>query len=467
MNSSDRELQQGWHLHQQKRYPQAESVYRKVLENDRSNANAWCYLGMSLHDQKRFAEAVEAYRNALAINPKFPIAFNNLGNSLRYVGDIEEADQCFQKAVDLKPDYLNAYKNRGTLHVWTGDLERGLRYYQQALQINSQEPELHRNLGVIYLLQGRFAEGWEEYRWRWRVGDLVRPTTEVPVWGGQDVRGKRILLSAEQGLGDTLNFVRFAKSLRELGARTTVYCQPRLLALLQLSGDQFGEILPNNLSFDPGRFDWQCSLLDVPDVLKMDADKIPHASPYLRAAENLESYWQSRLPKVAGQFRVGVCWQGNPDHQADSFRSIPLRCFETLAEVPGVRLISLQSGFGCEQIQDWKGCQPLEQLPSNTDQSSGAFMDTAAIMRQLDLVITSDTAVAHLAGALGIKVWIVLSYVPDWRWLLNREDTPWYSHARLFRQRQLGDWPEVFKRLRHALSQEIASAGSTPIEEAS
>lgn len=452
MNAIDSELQRAWKIHQQSGASEAEPIYRRVLQQAPNHANGWCFLGIALHDQRKYASAVESYRHALKIQPQFPVALNNLGNSLRYVGEFEEADACFQTAIQLKPDYLNAFKNRGTLHVWSGNIDQGLEYYAQALKLNPNDAELHRNLGVIYLLQGDFERGWEEYRWRWRVGDLHRPLRNMPVWNGSDPNGKSFVLTAEQGLGDTLNFVRFAKVLKGRGADTIVYCQTNLIALLQGS-PELGPVFPNNLNLDR-QAHFQCSLLDVADLLKVDAGTIPHAAAYLKPADNLLSYWQSKFPKQPGKFRIGIAWQGNPEHQADIFRSIPLANFEALTQDTRVELVVLQSGFGIEQVDSWRGASPLLQF-ADLDSSSGAFMDTAAIMHQLDLVVTSDTAIAHLGGALGIPTWIGLSYVPDWRWLLDRSESPWYSSVRLFRQPTMGDWEAVFTEMNEGLSQEL------------
>jgi len=458
MSALQSDLQRGWQIHQQRRFAEAEHIYRDVLGKSPSDANAWCFLGIALHDQRQYASAVDCYRKALKLNPTFPVALNNLGNSLRYVNCVEEADQCFQKAIDLKPDYLNAFKNRGTLHVWTGALDRGLAYYEQALKINPNEAELHRNLGVIYLLQGRFQEGWNEYRWRWKVGDLHRTNRTIPVWDGSNLTGRKILLTAEQGLGDTLNFVRFAQVLRSSGAQTMVHCQPQLLALLQ-NAPKLGPLYPNSLNIEQP-MDAQCSLVDVADILHINEQNIPRSCPYLFPSPQLTSYWARRFPKHAqnpkqpkepSTRRIGIAWQGNPDHQADAFRSMPLACFEPFAEIPGIELISLQSGFGTEQIAKWNGAKPIISLGPEVDKTSGAFMDTAAIMLQLDLVITSDTSIAHLAGALGVPTWLALNYVPDWRWLLQREDSPWYPSVRLFRQNVPGDWGGVFRKIQIAL----------------
>lgn len=449
MATVEQELQRGWGLHQQRKFDEAESIYRRVLAVANDNAAAWCYLGIALHDRRKFNESIAAYRRALALQPEFPIALNNLGNSLRYTSEIEEADRCFEMAIQQKPDYLNAYKNRGTLHVWTGDIERGLHWYEQALKLNPNEAELHRNLGVIYLLQGRFEEGWREYRWRWRVGDLHRPQLTAPVWDGGNVEGKNLLLTVEQGLGDTLNFVRFARLLRECGAKTVVHCQAALLALLQQS-PELGPMYPNTLAIE-AHVHSHCSLLDVADFLNVNAESIPNYPSYIRPSPHLVSYWSQMLPKPTGKQRIGIAWQGNPDHQADVFRSVPLKQFEALADLPNIEWYSLQSGFGVEQLTGWRGASPLKTL-GEVDKSSGAFMDTAAIMQQLDLVITSDTSIAHLGGALGVPTWIALNYIPDWRWLLGRSDSPWYPSVRLFRQPALGDWPGVFRAIKAALS---------------
>jgi hypothetical protein len=459
MASIQSELNRGWKLHQQKRLLEAERVYRQVLEIAPNDANAWCYLGMVLNDRRQYQDAVSAYERSLSIQPVFPVALNNMGNSLRYIGDIQRADDCFQKAIDLKPDYFNAFKNRGTLHAWTGNHDLALGYYSMALAINPKDAELHRNIGVIYLLLGNFEEGWPEYRWRWQVGDLHRVGTS-PVWDGSDLAGKSILLTAEQGLGDTLQFVRFARLLREKGAGTLFHCPPELLALLQQSGS-IGPVFPNNLPLQQ-QFDWQCSLLDVADQLNIDVNSIPCEDRYLQPSINLINFWKKQIHSQKRSMNIGIAWQGNPDHQADQFRSFALSYFEPLSRINDVRLFSLQRRHGLDQLSAWKG-DSIVQFDQNLDTSSGAFMDTAAIVSQLDLVITCDSAVAHLSGALGIPTWILLNYIPDWRWLLDRQDSPWYPQVRLFRQPTTGDWHSVFGQVSMALEQLMASRQATGI----
>ncbi len=459
MPTLDEVLLQAWQIHQQGNAKYAEQIYRSALQQQPEHANAWCYLGIALHDQKKYADSVLAYQNALHHNPIFPIALNNLGNSLRYLGRVEEADAAFQRAIELDPKYFNAYRNRGTLHAWTGRVDRAFQHYYEAMKLNPADAELHRNLGVIHLLQGNFAEGWAEYRYRWKCPDAIQHQYAKPKWNGQSLDGKTILLYSEQGLGDTIQFVRFAKVLKERGASTIVYAQHQLLALLQ--GCQGIDVLvPNSLPLEYP-FDYHCSLMDVADMLQIDLESIPSEVPYIVPRQNLIQYWSVTLGKLLppARLRIGLHWQGNPDHQADMFRSFPLNEFAPIADLEGVQLISLQRGRGTEQIAKWAGSKPIHTLPENVDQSSGAFMDTAAILAQLDLIVTNDTSVAHLAGALARPFYMILGYTPDWRWLQQRLDTPWYPTATLFRQSKIGHWSDAIESVVRAIDRNYLQAG--------
>jgi len=447
MSNTDELLAQTWQVHQQGNATHAEEVYRGVLQREPHHVNAWCYWGIALHDLRRYDQSVQAYERALALQPHFPIALNNLGNSLRYLGRVQEADNAFQKAIELSPDYFNAYRNRGTLHAWTGRVDLAFKYYFEAMKLNPNDAELHRNLGVIHLYQGNFKEGWREYAHRWRCAEAIQHSYPQPKWTGQPLDGKTILLYCEQGLGDTIHFVRFAKELQDRGAKTILHVQPQLLALLQgFKGVDY--LIPNSLRLDQ-HFDYHCSLLDVAQVLEIDATNIPANVPYIHVSQQLIGYWKGVLERALppAKKRVGIVWQGNPDHQADMFRSVPLDALVPLAELEGIQLISLQRGKGTEQLKAWKGSQTIYCMPEDIDQSSGAFMDTSAIMHHLDFVITSDTSIAHLGGALGRRTCVMLCYTPDWRWLQDRPDSPWYPTCKLFRQREIGDWKPVVSEI--------------------
>ena len=383
----------------------------------------------------------------MSLQPNFPIALNNMGNSLRYLGRVQEADNAFQKALDLTPDYFNAYRNRGTLHAWTGRVDLAFKYYYQAMQINPADAELHRNLGVIHLYQGNFKEGWREYDYRWKCTDAIQYFYKQPKWLGEPLEGKTVLLYCEQGLGDTIHFIRFAKVLKDRGAKTIVHVQPPLLALLQgCKGIDY--LIPNSLKIDQP-FDYHCSLLDVAAVLQIDDTNIPDAVPYIEVQKSLLDYWRGVLTRELppAKLRVGLVWQGNPDHQADLFRSVPLNVLTPLADIEGIQLISLQRGAGTEQLKAWKGSKIIYCMPESIDQTSGAFMDTSAILDLVDVIVTSDTSMAHLAGALARPTCVMLGYTPDWRWLQNRQDSPWYPTSHLFRQKTIGEWSPVVSEI--------------------
>jgi len=457
MPTTDEVLLQAWQVHQQGNAAHAEQVYRSVLQREPNHVNGWCYLGIALHDLKRYAESAAAYERSLSLQPNFPIALNNLGNTLRYLGRVEEADAAFQRALDLSPEYFNAYRNRGTLHAWTGRIDFAFKYYYQAMQLNPNDSELHRNLGVIHLLQGNFRDGWQEYDYRWRCSEAIKQPYVQPKWNGQPLQGKTVLLYSEQGLGDTIHFIRFAKSLKRLGATTIVHAQPPLVALLQCCHG-IDYLIPNTLPVDQA-FDYHCSMLDVAKVLQIDSTNVPNEVPYIHIPKHLVDYWSQALTKALppAKLRVGMVWQGNPDHQADMFRSFPLNTLAPLADLDGIQLISLQRGKGTEQLKNWSSSNRIFCLPDEMDQSRGAFMDTSAIVHFLDLVVTSDTSMAHLAGALGKTTYVLLGYTPDWRWLLDRPDSPWYPTCRLFRQPKVGDWGSVVTQVKTLIASALAA----------
>lgn len=413
MSQVDALLARGWKTHQANRFQEAEDEYRQALKEEPDNTNAWCFLGMVCHDTERYDEALEAYRRALELKPDFPVALNNQANTFRSLGRIEEAIESFDAAIALQPDYTSAHYNRA----------------------------------LARLIGGDFPGGWQDYEWRWRYLGLAEPTFPQPRWDGSPLEGRRILLHAEQGLGDTLQFIRYASVAKERGGQVVFIGQAALLPLLRL-GDDIDEFVPQG---DPlPAFDVHASLMSLPLILGTTVDTIPSRVPYVFADPVLMERWRRQLSSV-GPFRIGITWQGNPDNRGDRQRSFPLQALQSLSELPGVKLISLQKGRGAEQLQE----NPLTNVldfGSGLDEQSGPFMDTAAILQNLDLVVTADTALAHLAGSLGVPTWVVLPFAPDWRWLLKREDSSWYPTMRLFRQPSPGDWDSVFKKVVDAVS---------------
>ncbi len=447
MPTINEQLQHGWRLHQAGQVEEAEALYRGVLAQVPRNADAWVFLGIAQFDRRRFADSVESYRRAISFGQHNPIAWNNLGNSLRMLGEVEQSEQCLETALRQDPGYLSAFKNRGTLWIWSGEIRRGLHWYQQGLEIDPGNAELHRNLGVIHLLLGEYDVGWPEYRWRWKMPGMYRPGVTAPVWRGENLSGKTILLYPEQGSGDAIHFVRSAAVLSQLGATVVLQCPLEFVPLFS-SVPGVDRLLSDKSPIPP--VDFHASLLEVVDVVYSQSGELPYAKHlfadrpgYLTVSDALVEYWRKWLAANTSRRRVGINWQGNPNHHADVYRSVTLETLRPLAQIDGIDLINLQFGYGCEQLVDCDFSESIIRLPEHVDQTDGAFTDTAAIVKNLDWVITTDTALAHLAGAVGTNVALLLGKVPDWRWLMEGDSTPWYPSVRLVRQQELGRWDEV------------------------
>jgi Flp pilus assembly protein TadD len=501
MTHLDDPLTIGWTFHQRRDYVGAEAIYRREIEANPANANAWCFLGILYYDLSRFEDSVQAYgralevkpefpvalsnlanslgalerfeeaeasvRKALELNPKYPTAWNNLGALLVKQGKFREATETFEKSLELMPDNESVHRNLGATLIRQGRLAEGSQYSESALRLNPRSAEAHRNRAIVWLLTGNFAPGWDEYEWRFYCSDHAPSRHPQPMWDGSPFPGKTLLLFAEQGLGDTIHFLRYAEMARERGGRVVVECQSALLPLLS-NFRGADELVARGQPLPP--FDLQLPLMSAPRVFRTDEKSIPAPIPYLTARQDLRAQWQDRLASrvPAERLRVGLVWQGSRDHHADRQRSIPLAEFLPLADQP-IQLISLQKGEGTGQMTPLADQLPLLDFGSTLDEAHGPFLDTAAILANIDLLITIDTSVAHLAGAMGIPTWVLLSHAPDWRWLLDRDDSPWYPSIRLFRQDSGGEWKSVLDRvaselkgfatLKPSLSRSRASSG--------
>ena len=360
---------------------------------------------MALARQDKLSEAIVCYQRALTLRPDLAEAHCNLGVALFDQGKLAEAVACYHHALSAKPDYAQAHSNLGVALAEQGKLQEALACYRQAIRLEPDYAEAHFNLAYFSLLDGRFDEGWSEYEWRLTRRDITSPPFEQPLWDGSSLHGKTILLFNEQGLGDTLHFIRHAPLVKQAGGTVMVQCQPPLVRLLTTCAG-IDHVVPEGTPIPV--FDVQAPLLSLPRILRTNLANIPADIPYLRADPELSGSWQRKLAGIQG-CKVGIVWQGNPDHGLDRRRSVPLLAFAPLAEVPGVRLVSLQKGAGREQLPELADRLHLLDLADELED----FADTAALLSNLDLVITVDTAVAHLAGALGITVWLALPIVPD------------------------------------------------------
>jgi tetratricopeptide (TPR) repeat protein len=429
---------------------EAIACYHRVLALEPDYAEAHDNLGNALNDQGKPDEAVACFQRALELKPDYAEAHNNLGNALRDEGKLDQAAARYRRALQLKPDLVEAHNNLGLVLQDQGKIDDAAACFRRALELEPDYAEAHVNRALAWLRCGDWLLGWPEYEWRWRKKGFTPRRFSQPWWDGESLAGKTILLHAEQGLGDTIQFIRYAPVVKQHGATVIVECQKPLLGLLEgcPGVDQLvaqGDRLP--------AFDVYAPLLSVPGILKTSLETVPAKVPYLLPKPAMVESWRSRLAEFDG-FKIGIAWRGSPTFRGDRFRSIPLRCFAPLAQVPGVRWMSLQKGAGTGQLAEIRDFFPVTDLGSRLDD----FMDTAAVLMNLDLVIACDTAVAHLAGALGADVWVALPFAPDWRWLLDRSDSPWYPTMRLFRQKKLGEWAGVFEAIHEALCQRLSSS---------
>jgi hypothetical protein len=354
--------------------------------------------------------------------------------------------ECFQQAIELDPRLSESHTNLGSSLQELGKLDEAIACFRRAIELKPEASEAHFGLASALLLQGRFAEGWPEYEWRLKGKDQPKRELRSPPWDGSDLNGRSIMLLSEQGMGDTLQFIRYAKFVKERGGLVTLGCPEPLVRIL--SSCPYLDRVASELSQEG--FDCHAQLMSLPRLLGTTLENLPAEVPYLFADPRLIDSWRGRLAVHAG-LKIGINWQGNPKYAGDRQRSIPLARFEPLTRVHGVTLISLQMGLGTEQIGQVADRFQVVTLGDDVDRTSGAFMDTAAVMKCLDLVITSDTSTPHLAGALGVPVWMATPFSPDWRWLRDREDSPWYPSMRLFRQTIRGDWDGVFTRIAEEL----------------
>jgi hypothetical protein len=419
---------------------EAAASYRQALRLQPDYAEAHNNLGVALKRQARLDEAAACFRRALRHKPDAEV-LNNLGDTLREQGKPAKAVASLRQAVRLQPNHATARNNLGVALEKQGRLEEALACYQKALYLQPDYAQAHLNRSLLWLMAGRYEQGWPEYEWRWRLPGYALSPCALPRWDGSPLGGRTILLRAEQGLGDTLQFVRYAALLKRQGATVLLECQGPLRTLL--AGCPGIDRLVARGESPPA--DVQAPLLSLPALLGTTLASVPAPVPYLYADPGLVAHWAEQLRVMRG-FKIGIAWQGSKAYLDDRGRSIPLAEFAPLAQERGVRLISLQKGLGAEQLRQVAGQFPVLDLGSRLDEA-GAFLDTAAALKSLDLVVACDTALGHLAGALAVPVWLALPYVPDWRWLLRRDDSPWYPTVRLFRQHRLGDWQGVFERM--------------------
>ncbi|MFQ5660587.1 MAG: tetratricopeptide repeat protein [Gammaproteobacteria bacterium] len=431
----------------------AEQCLRQLLQLQPDHADAHCNLGAVLRELGNDREAERHLREAIAINPEHADAYCNLGNLCMDRDDYGRAIKELKQAIGIDPGHVNSYSNLGVAYWETGDLYRAEKYFYEAIALDPDHVDAHSNLGMVLLTQGEFRQGWQEYEWRFRRKENKKDLRhyQQPLWRGQPLRGKTLFVYPEQGLGDIIQFSRYLLLLNEAGAGLVFEAPPRLHWLCARLNNAMWLSLPGEA---PGDFDFHVPLLSIPAVVGTEIDTIPVLTPYLQAMPEKVEEWRRRLDHVSG-LKVGLVWQGNSAHKRDRKRSFPLTVYTPLFDISGIQFVSLQKGEGEEQIKQSGFENRVLVFDGIMDNGDDAFIDTTAIIANLDLIITCDTAIAHLAGAMDKPVWLLLPNIPDFRWMLGREQSPWYPSMRLFRQVKAGDWAPVIEEVKHVLESRV------------
>ena len=425
---------------------EALASYDRAIELKPDYAGAYNNRGVALSRLQRYPEALASHERAIALRPDYPEAYSNRGNVLSDLERYSEALSCFDHAVWLKPDYADAYYHRGNALRELHRHQEAVESYERAIALQPDHASAHWNLADCLLLLGDFARGWQEYEWRWKLprSEQTRREFQQPLWlGGEMLEGRTILLHSEMGLGDTLLFCRYTKPVARLGARVMVEVQPSLLPLLAgLEG--VSGAFPRGAPLPA--FDYYCPLMSLPLAFRTELHSIPAAIPYVRPDPAQVARWRRRLGEKSKP-RVGFVWSGSVALKNDR-RSMALADMLPLMS-PEAEWVCVQKEVRPSDAALLESHPELRQVGSELHD----FADTASVVALMDLVVTIDTSVANLAGAMGKSVWILLPFNPhDWRWLLEREDSPWYPTARLFRQPAAGDWQSVILRVKKELA---------------
>jgi Tfp pilus assembly protein PilF len=435
-------MQWAMQQHQAGNLEQAQTVYRMVLQQEPQNADALHLLGVLQHQSGRHDEAIQLIQKALAIHPNAYEFHTNLAMVLRALQRYEEAAAAYQRALVLQADNADLWYNLSSVLGMLARWNESLAASRQAIALKADFAAAHWNCALALLVMGEFAQGWEEYEWRLAISNRALDRRFLqPQWDGADPAGKTILLHTEGGFGDALHFIRYVPMLQGNRAKLILECQPRLVSLVsQIAGlDRLiprGEPLPH--------FDLHVPLPSLPRIFRTQLDNIPASVPYLKAPDERVRQWTARVPHDRS-LNVALTWAGSDHGSGLEVRSRSLSAFAPLARVSGVRFFSLQTGPDAAQVRP-AGMELIDFTPDLQD-----FADTAAFLMHMDLLISVDTSPVHLAGALGRPVWVLLPLQNDFRWLLDRTDSPWYPTLRLFRQTKLGDWHTPVGQMAQAL----------------
>jgi tetratricopeptide (TPR) repeat protein len=435
-----------------KRFEEALICFQKAIAINPNYSFAYNGQGNVLMELKKFDEALISYEKAIALNSLSPFPHNGMSNVLQELKRFDDAIVGYEKAMALVPDSAGPYVNRGLAMLGKGNFDEALQNYDRAIELNPDMADPHWNKALLKILKGEYEEGWQLYEYRRYKQDLKGsyPIYEQPLWLGQEsVTDKILYIYPEQGLGDFIQFCRYGPLVEKLGAKVILKVPDALYTMIKTMGLN-AKIVRNDEKVE--EFDFHCPIMSLPLAFKTTVETIPNKIPYFFSDQLKKNYWQRKFAHVTNSLKVGLVWSGSKDHKKDHDRSLRLEQLTPILDLP-VTFYSLQKEV---REQDKITLSKLNHIQQYHEELND-FSDTAAMVDCLDLVISVDTSVAHLAGAMGKNVWILISYLPDYRWMLDREDTPWYPTARLFRQANVGDWDNAILNIRNALEELIKS----------
>lgn len=413
----------------------AEDLARRAVELTPQSASFVNTLGVILKKRKRFADAMSCFQRAVDLDPKFAPVYTNIGLILAMEGDYERAEAAHRRSLANDPNYVTAMHNLANLLQDAGKLDEALEYFRQALERKPGDAEIHTHRALCMLMKGDFARGWDQYEWRMQMkSQLAKHSLKTPLWDGRGFEGQTLLVYHEQGFGDVVQTARYLPMVKARGGRVVVACAPPIGKVME-TVEGVDQVVTSDAAIPPHHF--KVPVMALPRIFRQDIDNIPSHIPYIKAPPVM-------LMGGEGAKRVGIVWAGSNTHDNDHRRSMPASELKPLLETPGVAFYSLQYG---ERFAELEQAGLAGKVMRISDQQMSDFHQTAGYIEQLDLLITVDTAVAHVAGALGKPVWTLLAFANDFRWLKGREDTPWYPTMKLYRQSRPMVWSDVVQRL--------------------
>jgi len=478
----------GLALAEGKLYPQAEQAYQLALKLTPNHPVILTCLGFAFYNDKKYEQALETYQKVLTVNPGYFDATLQMSRTYYEIDQFEKAEQWVKKALAIKPDHVQATIHLGHVHNKLGNLDAAIAQYGKAIKLEPNSANAHYNLGYTLRVKGDlqaalpelnkaielnpdyldahialaqtywgledFENGFKEYEWRWKLHGMDPQSIKSTMWDGSPLGTKSILVFCEQGLGDSIQFIRYAQIIKEQNPAAKIIAKVQGPLVPILSRCKYIDAVVTAKTENPPKYDTQAPLMSLPMILKTKPNKIPAPRSYLEADPKLVQYWKDKLSPDKN-FKIGICWHVDPSHELDkspiSKRSLALSLFEPLSQLKGVSFYSLQKINGTDQLKDKPKGLKLTTFGADFDEAHGRFMDTAALMVNLDLIVSSDTSIVHLAGALGKPVWMLLPYSPDCRWYLGRSDSPWYPTMRIFRQPKPYDWKSAMNEVKTAL----------------